>query len=77
MYGDAKKVTLLADPTGGLCKAMGLQTDLSEALGDGVRYNRATIEVDEGKVTKISVDWPLAKNPTRFQEPGQVLEFTR
>lgn len=56
IYDPEKKMTLMADANGELAKAMGLDIDLTAALGLGVRYARATLEVDNGKVTKMDLE---------------------
>lgn len=55
-YDPERKLTLFADADGDLAKAMGLDIDLSAALGHGLRYARATLEVDDGIVTKVHLE---------------------
>lgn len=47
---------MFADPDVLLCKAMGLDIDLTGALGGGLRYGRATFEVEDGKVKNMNLE---------------------
>ena len=49
------KVRMLADTTGAYTKALGLDMDLTAALG-GVRSKRYSAVVDNGVVTKLNVE---------------------
>jgi peroxiredoxin len=51
------KITLLADGSGALTKAMGLELDLV-ARGLGVRSQRFALVADDGKVTYLAVEPP-------------------
>jgi peroxiredoxin len=65
-YDPNNNLSLLADADGDLCRAMGLDVDLTGALGGIVRYARATIEVDGGKVSKMHLeDMDGILNPTQ------------
>lgn len=55
-YDPERKLTFLADPNAELAVAMGLDIDLSAVLGGGLRYARAVLEVDNGKVTKLDLE---------------------
>ena len=51
------KITMLADGSGALTKAMGLELDLV-ARGLGVRSQRFALVADDGKVTYLAVEPP-------------------
>ena len=54
-HGADGKVRMLADTTGAWTKALGLDLDLTAALG-GVRCKRFSAVVDDGVVTKLNVE---------------------
>jgi 2-Cys peroxiredoxin 5 len=54
-HGCDGKVRMLADTTAAFTKALGLDLDLTAALG-GVRCKRFSAVVDDGTVTKLSVE---------------------
>ena len=49
------KVRMLADTTGAFTKALGLDLDLTAALG-GVRCKRFSAVIDDGLVSKLNVE---------------------
>jgi peroxiredoxin len=55
--GAADKVTMLADGSAALTKALGLELDLT-ARGLGVRSQRYALVADDGKVTHLAVEAP-------------------
>ena len=51
------RITMLADGTGALTKALGLELDLS-ARGLGIRSQRYAMVVEDGRVTHLGVESP-------------------
>ena len=51
------QITMLADGSGAVTKALGLELDLS-ARGMGIRTQRCAMVVDDGKVTSLNVEAP-------------------
>lgn len=51
------KILMIADPDGGLTRAVGLEVDLS-ARGLGLRSQRYAMVIDDGVVTHLNVEEP-------------------
>ena len=56
-HGATGKVRMMADGTGELTKALGMELDLT-ARGIGVRSNRYSMLIDDGEVKTLNVEGP-------------------
>ncbi len=54
-HGADGKVRMIADTNAELTKSLGLELDLTKALGS-VRCKRFAMVVEDGKVTKLSIE---------------------